>query len=126
MRLKFLALPALAVALLSSSPASPAQIGIGINIGPEPVCPYGYYDFTPYNCAPYGYYGPEWFNGDAFIGAGPWFHGRGDFYGGVENRFDPRYGYRGPYPQRGDRRFNNFRGNQMRDGRGHMRGMGHR
>ncbi len=126
MRLKFLALPTLAVVLLSSLSASPAQIGIGINIGPEPVCPYGYYDFTPYNCAPYGYYGPEWFNGDAFIGAGPWFHGRDDFYGNVDNRFDPHHGYRGPYPQRGDRRFNHFRGNEMRDGRGHMQGRGHR
>jgi hypothetical protein len=47
-----LALPVLIVALLSipSSAAAP----VSINIGPEPVCPYGYYDFAPYNCAPYG------------------------------------------------------------------------
>lgn len=48
---------------------------VSINIGPEPVCPYGYYDFASYDCAPYGYYGPEWFSGGVFIGAGPWFHG---------------------------------------------------
>ena len=49
-----------------------AQVSIGINVGggPPPGCPYGYYDYAPYNCAPYGYYGPEWFNGGVFIGAG--------------------------------------------------------
>jgi hypothetical protein len=25
-----------------------------------PVCPYGYYEAPPYNCAPDDYYGPEW------------------------------------------------------------------
>jgi hypothetical protein len=36
-----------------------AAAQISINIGAAPACPYGYYDYTPYNCAPYGYYGPE-------------------------------------------------------------------
>lgn len=68
--------------------AHAAQIGIGVGVGPafvgpEPVCPYGYYDYYPYTCAPYGYYGPEWFSGGVFIGVGPWGHGfhRG-FYAG--------------------------------------------
>ena len=69
---KFLALPALIAALLSVSSSAPAQISV--NIGAAPVCPYGYFDYAPYNCAPYGYYGPEWFTGGVFIGAGPWFH----------------------------------------------------
>jgi len=34
---------------------APAQISIGVNIGPPPVCPYGYFDYPPYDCAPYGY-----------------------------------------------------------------------
>ena len=91
---------------------------VTINIGPEPVCPYGYYDYAPYHCAPYGYYGPEWFNDGVFIGAGPWYRYRDEFRGYVDNRFDPRHGYRGPFPERGDRPFNHFRGNEMRDGRG--------
>ena len=79
--LKFLALPTLIAALLSITSSAPAQVSV--NVGPEPGCPYGYYDFAPYHCAPYGYYGPEWFSGGVFIGAGPWFHGPHDF-GDVE------------------------------------------
>ena len=74
--LRNLALAAVAaIGLLAASAKTQAQIGIGVNIGPEPACPYGYYDYAPYACAPYGYYGPEWFTGGIFIGAGPWFHG---------------------------------------------------
>ncbi len=51
-----------AACLLSGMSASvPAQVGIGVTIGPEPICPYGYFDYPPYDCAPYGYYGPDWF-----------------------------------------------------------------
>src|SRR5713226_10390032 len=114
---KFLALPTLIAAVLSIPSSAPAQVSI--NIGSEPVCPYGYYDVAPYNCAPYGYYGAEWFSGGVFIGAGPWFHGPRDFNGHVDNRFDPRHGYVGPHPDRGDKAFNHFHGNEMRDGRGH-------
>jgi hypothetical protein len=124
--LKWMAVPVLAGATLTPAVMAPAQITV--NIGPEPVCPYGYYDFAPYNCAPYGYYGPEWFNGANFIGVGPWFRGRDDFYGNVDNRYDPRHGYGGPFPERGDHPFNHFHGNGMRDGRGHEggpRGGGH-
>ena len=119
---------ALSVAALGAAAAAPkAEAGISINIGAAPVCPYGYYDYAPYACAPYGYYGPEWFSGGVFIGAGPWFHGPADFYGHVDNRFDPRHGFRGSLPGRGDGadpawhvgHINGFRGNEMRDGRGH-------
>ena len=112
---KFLAVLSLTAVLLGIPSSAPAQLSI--NIGPEPGCPYGYYDLPPYNCAPYGYYGPEWFNGGVFIGAGPWFHGPHDFHGHVDNRFDPHRGYRGPFPGRGDRPFNHFHGNELRDGR---------
>ena len=74
------------------------------------------------NCAPYGYYGPEWFNGGIFIGAGPWFHGPHDFHGHVDIHFDPHHGYRGPHSDRGDKPFDHFHGNEMRDGRGHIGG----
>src|ERR1700674_512250 len=43
----------------------------GYDVGPAPVCPYGYYNYYPYDCVPYGYYGPEYFSGGGFIGAGP-------------------------------------------------------
>lgn len=121
----FVALAVLAMGLASFAPASHAQVAVGVNIGPAPVCPYGYFDYPPYDCAPYGYYGPDWFAGGVFIGAGPWFHGPHGFWGHVDNRYDPHYGYHGPLPARGDQRFYNFRGNEARDGHGHVGQAGH-
>jgi hypothetical protein len=111
------------VLLLAGSIEAPAQISIGIGVAP--VCPYGYYDYAPYSCSPYGYYGPDWFQGGYFIGAGPWYRGRPGFYGHVDNRYDPRRGYAGPMPERGDRPFNHFQGNEARDGQGHVGNAGH-
>jgi hypothetical protein len=99
---------------------APAQVSIGVNIGPAPVCPYGYFDYAPYNCAPYGYYSPDWFINGVFIGAGPWFHGPRGFFGHVDNRWDPHHGYAGPLPERGARPFAHFQANEARDGRGHV------
>lgn len=115
---------AAAIAVVSLTAAAPevARADVEVNIGAEPVCPYGYFDYAPYACAPYGYYGPEWFVGGAFIGAGRWFHGPEEFRGHVDNRFDLHHGYRGPLPNRGDHPFDHFRGNEMRDGRGHVGG----
>jgi hypothetical protein len=111
----------------SSCAHAPAQIsvGVGVNFGPEPVCPYGYFDYAPYDCAPYGYYGPDWFANGIFIGAGPWFHGPRGFWGHVDNRWDPHYGYHGPMPERGERPFYGFHGNEARDGNGHIGTAGH-
>ncbi len=122
-RWKTFAFSATAAMLLSGASVSPAQISV--NIGAQPVCPYGYYDYAPYNCAAYGYYGPDWFAGGLFIGAGPWFHGPRGFYGHVDNRYDPRHGYGGPYPDRGEQPFNHFHGNEGRDGVGHIGNPGH-
>jgi len=79
------------------------------------------------NCAPTGYYGPEWFSGDVFIGAGPWFHGSADFSGKVNNRLHPEHGYKGALPARGEKAepvkrvdSSHFKGNEARDGRGHV------
>ena len=103
-----------------------ATAQVTVSLGVAPACPYGYYDASPYRCAPYGYYGPEWFSGNVFIGAGPWFHGRNEFRGHVNNSFHPDHGYVGAYPERGEKadegrraRDSNFRGNEQRDGRGH-------
>lgn len=114
-------------ALAMAASAQPLHAQISIRIGAPPACPYGYYDYAPYECAPYGYYGPEWFSGGVFIGAGPWFHGPRDFRGHVDDRFDPRHGYHGRRPARGERgdrsmRDMHFHGNEMRDGRGHEGG----
>jgi hypothetical protein len=114
-----------AAALLSAGTVAPAQVSVGIGIGAAPVCPYGYFDYAPYDCAPYGYYGPDWFVGGLFLGAGPWFHGPRGFYGHVDNRYDPRNGYHGPLPERGARPFNHFNGNEARDGQGHIGNAGH-
>jgi hypothetical protein len=99
---------------------------VSVNIGVAPECPYGYYDVAPYGCAPAGYYGPEWFTGGVFIGAGPWFHGPANFHGHVNNSFHPDHGYHGPMPARGEKPVPekrvdaaHFKGNEVRDGRGH-------
>lgn len=120
---KSLALSALTVALVSSVSVAPAQVSI--SIGAAPVCPYGYFDYSPYPCAPYGYYGPDWFTGGVFIGAGPWYHGHGGFYGHVDNRYDPRHGYAGPMPEHNEQAFNHFHGNEARDPQGHVGNAGH-
>jgi hypothetical protein len=120
---KALSFSALAAVLLSSATLAPAQVSV--NIGVAPVCPYGYFDYAPYDCAPYGYYGPDWFTGGVFIGAGPWFHGPHGFYGHVDNRYDPHHGYHGPLPARGAEQFNHFNANEARDGQGHVGNPGH-
>lgn len=113
-----------AAALIFGAPAvSHAQVSFGVQVGPAPVCPYGYYDYAPYQCAPYGYYGPEWFSNGVFIGAGPWFHGPHGFHGHVNNHYDPHYGYHGAYPRHDEhfdshRNFHDFHGNAMSDGHG--------
>jgi hypothetical protein len=118
------------------APATKTHAQISIQIGPAPVCPYGYFDYPPYACAPYGYYGPEWFPGGIFIGAGPWFHGRDGWHGHVDNHFDPHHGYHGEMPHRGEHDrwegghwaghpHGQFHGNEMRDGHGHEVHQGH-
>jgi hypothetical protein len=119
----------LAAAAASCLAAAPARVvaGVSIDIGLAPACPYGYYDAAPYQCAPSGYYGPEWFSGDVFVGAGPWFHGPSNFRGNVNRSYHPANGYHGPMPNRGEkfdptRRVDkeHFKGNEERDGRGHV------
>jgi hypothetical protein len=131
-KLKYLLIASIA-ALCFSVTAPQSQAQVSINIGVAPVCPYGYYDYAPYPCAPYGYYGPNWFVNGVFIGAGPWFHGRANFQGHVDNRYDPHHGYKGPMPERGAApekgrpagHVSNFKGNEVRDGRGHVAGGKH-
>ncbi len=89
------------IGFTAMAPKAEAQVGVSIGLAPE--CPYGYYDAAPYRCAAPGYYGPEWFTGDAFIGAGPWFHGSSDFQGHVNNRLHPEHGYKGSLPKAGER-----------------------
>jgi hypothetical protein len=123
-KLNFLAVAAAAAIFLMATPPK-VEAQVSVNIGPAPVCPYGYYDYAPYACAPYGYYGPDWFTGGLFIGAGPWFHGHADFRGHVNNHYDVHHGYKGHMPHSGDRaehrpgEVSHFKGNEMRDGRGH-------
>ena len=126
--LRFLLLASVA-ALLFTVTAPKASAQVAVSVGIEPACPYGYYDAAPYGCAPAGFYGPEWFNGGVFIGAGPWFHGSEGFRGHVNNRYHPEHGYKGPAPKVGDRAEESkrvdsahFKGNEERDGRGHVTG----
>src|ERR1700691_501530 len=114
-----------AMGLTATAPKAATQVDVAVGVAPD--CPYGYYDVAPYACAPAGYYGPEWFVGGVFIGAGPWSHGPADFRGHVNNHFHPAHGYKGPTPKVGEkadeaRRVDaaHFKGNEMRDGRGHV------
>jgi len=124
----FLALVGVAaIGFNTTAPQARAQVNVEIGVAPD--CPYGYYDAAPYGCAPTGYYGPEWFNGDGFIGAGPWFHGSTEFQGNVDNRLHPDHGYTGSAPKRGEKAESEkrvtsatFKGNEVRDGRGHTGG----
>ena len=141
-RFRLFSLAAVAAVFLAlTAPSAHAQVSFGVQIGSPPVCPYGYFNYAPYNCAPFGYYGPEWFQGREFIGAGPWFRGPRGFHGWVNRRYDPRYGYRGGFPHRGERADwgrhrgweHNFHGNyrnreerhEERRDNGHDRGRGH-
>jgi hypothetical protein len=126
-RFKHLAMAVVVVMCFAmAAPKAQAQVSVGVEVGAAPECPYGYYDAAPYNCAPYGYYGPEWFTGGVFIGAGPWFHGDEHFRGHVNRSFHPEHGYKGPMPARGEHpvkpvdKIARFKGNEMRDGRGHV------
>src|SRR6202142_201929 len=98
--LRYFALMTIAACLFVGAPHH-AAAQVSVSIGEPPVCPYGYYEEPPYNCAPDGYYGPEWFSGGIFIGAGPWYHGADHFYGHVDHHLDFRKGYHGPLPARG-------------------------
>src|ERR1035437_4472174 len=111
LKISALAFAVLVAGLLCSAPAAQPQVSVGVNIGAAPICPYGYFDYAPYDCAPYGYYGPDWFVGCVFLGAGPWFHGPRVFYGHVHNRYDAHNGYHGPLPARGAQPFTHFQGN---------------
>ena len=124
---KMIVFSAITAALLSAGSVTPAQVAVGVDIGVPPVCPYGYFDYAPYDCAPYGYYGPDWFVGGVFLGAGPWFHGPHGFYGGVNHAYDPHFGYHGAFPNRGEAfhepadHWHGFQASHMRDGQGHER-----
>ena len=69
--LKVVLRTAILLAPLAFLPVANAQIAIGIG-GEPPVCPYGYYNYSPYPCAPVGYYGPGYFYNGIFLGVGPW------------------------------------------------------
>ena len=88
--LKYVGLSAALVGILflTAGSARAAQVAVGVRvgpvgvaIGPEPVCAWGYYPYYPYVCAPAGYWGPNYFVGGIFVGAGPWFRGWGHPYG---------------------------------------------
>jgi len=117
------------IAGLFMGTARNAAAQVSVSIGVPPVCPYGYYEVPPYNCAPDGYYGPEWFTGGVFIGAGPWYHGSEHFYGHVDHHLDYRKGYKGPMPARGEHAAEHrseFHGTAMHDPHGHEAPRGHK
>lgn len=121
-RFRLLAAAALAFLVLGI-PWKSAEAQVSISIGVAPVCPYGYFNYPPYQCAPFGYYGPQWFVGGVFLGAGPWFRGPVGFHGYINHDYDPRFGYRGPFPGRGEHADwgrhrgweKHFRGTEYRD-----------
>ena len=79
---------------LALAPTTHAQVIV--NVGIQPDCSYGYYDYAPYACAPYGFYGPGYFYNGIFLGMGPW-AGWGYGHGWGSHRFSQGGGgrYRG-------------------------------
>jgi len=72
---------------LAMTPSAQAQIVVGVGVGIQPVCQYGYYDYAPYACSPYGFYGPGYFYNGIFLGMGPW-AGWGYGHGWGGHRFE--------------------------------------
>src|SRR5580658_11104586 len=99
LKMKVLAVFAVAAVLFAAA-GKRASAQVAVEIGAPPVCPYGYYEVPPYNCAPDGYYGPEWFSGGVFFGAGPWFHGPGNFYATADIGFTYARAYGGCFRRR--------------------------
>ena len=131
--LKYAALSAaLLGALLLTAGNAPAQVAVGVRVGPvgvavgpEPVCAYGYYPFAPYGCAPAGYWGPNYFVGGIFVGAGPWFRGWGHPYGWYAR---PGYAYRPGWayrPANGFRPGYAYHPGAVYHGPAHVNGYGH-
>jgi hypothetical protein len=102
---------------VSTVHAEAAPLGapqVSVEIGAplvEPVCSYGYYDYSPYACAPVGFWGPEYFYKGRFRGSGPWeAQGHGYNRGKGEQHFQhvnqqagrsPGTGSRGDHGERG-------------------------
>lgn len=82
--LKILASTAALLVIVALAP--PVHGQISINIGVQPTCSYGYYDYEPYACAPRGYYGSGYFYNGIFVGMGPW-SGWGYQHGWGAHRF---------------------------------------
>src|SRR5258708_11911804 len=93
--LRRLALAA-SVAGVHFASAANADDPLGDGLDDEPACPYGYYDFAPYDCAPYGYYGSEWFAGGIFICTRPWFHRPRHLLRPLDQHFHGPHGYISP------------------------------
>lgn len=103
--MRYLKYAALWGVLLFAAGSAHAQVAVGVRVGPvgvavgpEPVCAYGYYAYYPYACAPVGYWGPNYFVGGIFVGAGPWFRGWGHpwgYYVRPGYAYRPGFGYRG-------------------------------
>ena len=60
------------VLLAGLAMASAVRSQVVVEIGVQPVCSYGYYDYAPYACSPMGFYGPGYFYNGIFLGMGPW------------------------------------------------------
>jgi hypothetical protein len=83
-RLKSILCTSALPAPLALVPAATTQVVI--SVGVQPVCSYGYYDYSPYACAPVGFYGPGYFYNGIFLGMGPW-AGWGYSHGWGSHRF---------------------------------------
>jgi hypothetical protein len=64
--------------------------------------------------------GPDWFVGNVFNGARPWFPGPRGFYDHVDNALDLDFGYQGTVPERRSKPLNHFQPNEATDGTGNV------
>ena len=105
-------------AMLSGFSGAPAQVSV--NIGVAPVCPYGYFDFAPYDCAPMATMGRIGLSGVCLSGPGHGFTALAVFMAMSTTATILVTATTGPFPARGEQAFSHFHANEAQDGHGHV------
>ena len=100
------------------------QLRLCINIGVAPVRPYGYFDYDR-TTASVRLYGPDWFVGGVFLEPAHGSTARTALWRWSKQPMIPAMDYHRSVTCSGPNQFNNFHGNEARDGQGHTGNAGH-
>lgn len=89
----------------ASSAKAQVPSHVGVNASSEPLCPYGYFSYTLFECTPYGYYSSEWSQNGAFLGASPWYRSAGPFNSSINNYNNLSHSYHRVSPRSENREY---------------------